>query len=155
MKSHFTGLFQYNDWANQKLLICLQKNKIDDELILTLFQHILAAQNIWLERITHENYGENQLWAATPLLDLIQATHDSSDRWNNFLENYQMPNFEEVIAYSNTKDIPFETKLSDILIHVINHGTHHRGQIMRLLREKDIAPPQLDYIFFCREHVRS
>ena len=93
------------------------------------------------------------MWEEKKLLDLIDLTHKSSEDWIKFLREYQMSGFEEVIAYQNTSGQAFETGLADIVIHVINHSTHHRAQIVQLLRSGDIEPPRLDYIFFCREKV--
>jgi len=151
MKEYILDLFKYNDWANQNVLICLQKNKVDNEKILTLFYHIIAAQNEWLKRITHHPNGKIELWKSENLYTLIDMTNESSHRWIEFIQEYPYSNFEEVIAYINTKGTSFESKLSDILIHVTNHGTHHRGQILTHLRNLDIAPPILDYIYFCRK----
>ena len=153
MKDYFLGLFKYNDWANQKLLICLQKNKIKEEKVLTQYNHLIVAQNIWLNRINNLSSGNLVLWETKKLLDLIELTHKSSDDWIRFLQNYQMSSFEEVIAYQNTKGQSFETGLADIIIHVVNHSTHHRAQIVQLLRSYNVEPPRLDYIFFFREKV--
>lgn len=54
-------------------------------------------------------------------------------------------------AYANSEGTPFETPLRDILTHVANHGTHHRAQIVLVLREAKIAPPPTDYIFYVRK----
>ena len=151
MKDYFLGLFKYNDWANQNLLICLQKNKVKEEKILTLYNHIIVAQNIWLNRINNLPTGDLKLWETKKLLDLIELTHKSSEDWINFLHDYKMSSFEEVIAYQNTEGQSFETGLADIIVHVVNHGTHHRAEIMQLLGSNDITPPEIDYIFFCRE----
>ena len=153
MKDYFLGLFKYNDWANQNLLICLQKNKIKDQKILSLYNHLIVSQNLWLNRINSATPGKTTLWEEKKLLDLIDLTHKSSEDWIKFLREYQMSGFEEVIAYQNTSGQAFETGLADIVIHVINHSTHHRAQIVQLLRSGDIEPPRLDYIFFCREKV--
>ena len=153
MKDYFLGLFKYNDWANQKLLLCLQKNKINDEKIITLYNHLIVAQNIWLNRINNLSSKNLLLWESKKLLDLIELTHKSSEDWIKFLQEYNLTSFEEVIAYHNSEGKSYETGLADIVIHVINHSTHHRAQIVQLLRSLNIDPPRLDYIFFCRENV--
>ncbi|MCG8321009.1 MAG: hypothetical protein MI921_16020 [Cytophagales bacterium] len=153
MKDHFLGLFKYNDWANQKLLLCLQKNKVNEEQILTLYNHLIIAQNVWLNRINNISSRNLVLWETKKLLDLIELTHKSSEDWIKFLQEYNLTSFEEVIAYQNTKGQSYETGLTDIVIHVINHSTHHRAQIVHLLRSLDVEPPRIDYIFFCRENV--
>ena len=44
----------------------------------------------------------------------------------------------------------FENKIDDILFHIINHSTYHRGQIMMLFRESGLEPIFSDYIFHKR-----
>lgn len=153
MKDYFLGLFKYNDWANQKLLICLQKNKIKEEKVLSQYNHMITAQNIWLNRINNLPAGNLELWETKKLLDLIELTHKSSEDWINFIRDYKMSSFEEVIAYQSTNGQAYETGLADIITHVANHSTHHRAQIVQWLRSNNIDPPRLDYIYFCREKV--
>ncbi|NNG11293.1 MAG: damage-inducible protein DinB, partial [Arenibacter sp.] len=40
--------------------------------------------------------------------------------------------------------------ITDMLFHIINHSTHHRGQISVDLRNNAIEPPVLDYAFYKR-----
>ncbi len=151
MRNHYIELFKYNDWANQKLLICLQKNKVSSEKILSLYYHLIISQDIWLNRIENISSDDISLWETKSLLDLIDMSNKSADRWLSFLENYQMNSLDEVIAYTNTKGVDYENKLVEILSHVTNHSTHHRAQISLLLRNDDIEPPATDYIFYNRD----
>ena len=75
---------------------------------------------------------------------------ESSKRWINFLSSYNMDTLEEVIRYQNTKGDTYENRLRQIITHVINHSSHHRGQLALLLREKRVAPPANDYIIYKR-----
>lgn len=46
--------------------------------------------------------------------------------------------------------------LWQMLQHVVNHGTYHRGQIATMLRQMDAAPPRsMDLIDFYRERNRK
>ena len=46
---------------------------------------------------------------------------------------------------------PFLDNLTDILTHLVNHSTYHRGQITQLLRRPGMTPPGTDYILFARQ----
>ncbi len=151
MRNHYIEIFKYNDWANQNILICLQKNKVKSDKILSLYNHLIVAQDIWLNRIENIPSDGIVLWETKSLLDLIEMSHKSAERWINFLENYHMNSLDEVIAYKNTKNVSYENKLVEILTHVTNHSTHHRAQISLLLREDGIEPPATDYIFYNRD----
>ncbi|MDB5154777.1 MAG: hypothetical protein JWR54_3528, partial [Mucilaginibacter sp.] len=55
-----------------------------------------------------------------------------------------------VISYKNLKGDDFENKLSDVLAHLINHGTHHRAQVGQHLKLAGVELPNTDYIFYIR-----
>jgi uncharacterized damage-inducible protein DinB len=40
-----------------------------------------------------------------------------------------------------------------VLLHVINHGTDHRAQILRLLNDLGLETAYQDYIFFAYDHA--
>ncbi len=45
-------------------------------------------------------------------------------------------------TYTNT--------VTDMIVQVLNHGTHHRGQIMTMMKEEGFVLPNIDYITFVR-----
>jgi uncharacterized damage-inducible protein DinB len=65
----------------------------------------------------------------------------------NILAQYDL---ETKFDYTNIKGEAFTSKLIDIVSHVSNHHTHHRGQIVRKIRESGLEPPQTDLILFRR-----
>jgi uncharacterized damage-inducible protein DinB len=52
--------------------------------------------------------------------------------------------FEKPFADGEDKDLI----LWQVLLHVVNHGTDHRAQILRLLSDLGIRTPPQDYIFY-------
>ena len=42
--------------------------------------------------------------------------------------------------------------LWQVLLHVVNHGTDHRAQLLRLLNDLGVKTVSQDYIFFVYEH---
>ena len=58
--------------------------------------------------------------------------------------------FETRINYQTTAGRTFGNEVKDILFHMINHATHHRGQILANLKANDIEPEALDYIIYKR-----
>jgi uncharacterized damage-inducible protein DinB len=39
-----------------------------------------------------------------------------------------------------------------VVTHMVNHGTHHRGQVHGLLSQTEVPPPPLDLIYYLREN---
>jgi uncharacterized damage-inducible protein DinB len=44
----------------------------------------------------------------------------------------------------------YTNSVQEILFHIINHSTYHRGQIMAQLRESGLEAISTDYIFYKR-----
>lgn len=55
------------------------------------------------------------------------------------------------IAYVNLQGQPFAYPLADVLLHLANHGTYHRGQLAHMLRDLGRVPPMTDYLFYLDE----
>lgn len=57
--------------------------------------------------------------------------------------------FEEPFAEGEDKDLI----LWQVLLHVVNHGTDHRAQVLRLLNDLGVKTESQDYIFYAYEHL--
>ena len=147
MKHHFLNLFQYDAWANGLILQSIEEKSIQNQKIELLFSHLLIAQKVWLNRCInkHEDF---ELWSIKQ--GLADFLYQNTTDWLNYLESLEDKSFENSINYQNTKRQEFNTLLKDILIHIVNHSTYHRGQIIQLLKEERKTVPQTDYIFWVR-----
>jgi uncharacterized damage-inducible protein DinB len=52
------------------------------------------------------------------------------------------------------KGTPWKQPLWKLVLHVVNHGTHHRSQVSGFLRTLGHAPPPLDLVYFYRQSSR-
>jgi len=147
MKSHFLNLFQYDAWANDLVLQSIKEKSIQNQKIELLFSHLLTAQKIWLDRCINE-HKDFELW--TIKQDLADFLNQNTVGWLNYLGILEDASFQNFISYQNTKGQEFNTLLKDILIHLVNHGTYHRGQIIQLLKEERTTVPQTNYIYWVR-----
>lgn len=147
MKAFFEELFEYNLVSNHKLLALLHEHSgAVSERTLKLFNHILNAHHIWTKRIEQETPGIG-VWDVHGLEDLNTMNDDNHTRTRGILERMSP---EQEIAYTNSKGDAFQNTIRDILFHVINHSTYHRGQIASDLKAGGIVPPGTDFILFKR-----
>ncbi len=151
MKRYFIELYEYNFWANQRLIKVIADARVTDPFILKIMSHLVSAQIIWLHRIEGLPTSPFPLWEVYNIREIESMIDESNTRWINFFKNYKVETYEEIIHYQNSNKVDQESRLQDIAIHVINHSTHHRGQVSSRLRQLDIAPPPLDFILFARE----
>lgn len=148
MKEYFLKLYQYNAWANERVLSCLRKQMVNDEKIQSLFGHVLAAQFLWLHRIKGLAPPSLKLWDAYSLSELEMMATDAAKQWLDFVQ--RTDSFDRELNYTNYVGDPYTNNVQMIMIHVANHGTYHRAQIAQLLRQKGFEPINTDFITYDR-----
>ena len=57
------------------------------------------------------------------------------------------------LAYRDLKGRAYEQPLWQLILHVVNHGTHHRGQVSGFLRSLGHVPPPLDLVAYYRQQL--
>ncbi len=150
MKEYFRRLFAYNSWANERVVVSLKGVDPVPADILKLVNHIFAAQTLWLSRIKNTHYQSLVIWPQENFEQLCNKIEISDKEWIAFASQLLEDKLDFVIKYVNTIGESHSSKASDILIHVVNHSSHHRGQITAFMRKYDIIPPDIDYIIFTR-----
>lgn len=151
MKAYFQKLFKYNEWANLELMKAVEKVDPPPQEALKFLAHISTAQDLWLARILKTEHPQVDLWPDMGIDEIKEKLPESSEEWSEFIETMNEDHFQEEHQYTNSKGDLYVSTMEDIIIHVINHGTHHRSQISRVLREQGYDPPSTDYIFFTRK----
>jgi uncharacterized damage-inducible protein DinB len=162
MKAHFEQFAAYNRWANARLYqAALALGDAHYRRNVGAFfksmhgtlNHILVTDRIWLKRLTGEGDHPDRLDAIIhddrPALALARA--DEDDRIIRYVASLDEAMLDGLQEYKTTSGKPFTQKRSDILAHLFNHQTHHRGQAHTILsicagRE----PPPLDLLPFQR-----
>jgi uncharacterized damage-inducible protein DinB len=139
--------FDYDLWANRVWIDALGGfNRYLDRAQETL-EHILAAQQIWLDRCGATVFPEQE---NVRLQELFEIT---ARAWQVMLEE---SDGDEPITYANSRGEVFTNTIAQIAYHVLNHGTYHRGQL-RGLAEADGFDgfPETDLILFLRKRDRA
>lgn len=150
MKAYFSRLFNYDHYANEIILDLIIKTNSPEKPV-KLMAHLLAAQQVWLSRCKGLA-ATIDLWPNQQSDTFADLIAQNSSNWSGYLDSLKPDDFEQVILYKNSKGDAFENKLTDILGHVINHGTHHRAQIGQHLIAAGLEIlPTTDYIFYLRQ----
>lgn len=150
MKNYFIRLFSYDAWANRQMNGLIAEFG-DMEQPRRWMAHLLAAQQIWLARCKGLPAPLGALWPDNNTDEMESFITVNDADWLSYLETLQPEDFERVITYKTLKGNGFENTLSDILAHVINHGTHHRAQIGQHLKHAGATLPATDYILYVRD----
>jgi len=151
MNNYFKQLFNFDRYANEAILATML-DVASPEKAVQLMAHLLNAQQIWLKRCLALPPATSVLWPEGEVDDFAGIITTNCNDWLNYIFNVQPAGFEKGITYKNTRGDSFENKLSDIIMHLINHGTHHRAQIGQQLKLAGIdSLPNTDYIFYIRQ----
>ena len=148
MKSYFLKLYQFNSWANVRVLATLKKQNVRDEKILSLLRHYLAAQFLWLYRIKGLPAPDYKLWGNYSFEQLEKMSAEADALWLEFVKGNE--DFNRELTYKNYVGDSYTNNVEMIMIHLVNHCSYHRAQIALLLREKGFEPINTDFITYDR-----
>jgi uncharacterized damage-inducible protein DinB len=163
MKTHFVMMAKYNAWANARLF--RMAGALQDELyrketgayfksLHGTLNHLLVADRIWMRRLTGAGDHPERLNAI--LFDDLPSLHtarvEEDRRITGFVQGLEEPAFEEVLDYRTLNGTPQRQRRREILAHLFNHETHHRGQAHAILTVLGVTEPDpLDLLIMLRE----
>lgn len=159
-------LATYNFWANKKItdsILLLSDEKQRQELpssFKSIFQttfHIWDAESIWWQRMKLSERiiipSENQ---EGKMSDVVNGLLQQSQQWQDWVATASDIALGHVVQYHNSKKEYFKQPVFQILTHVFNHGTYHRGQLVNIFRQLRVEKiPQTDFIVFSRNRKKS
>lgn len=148
MKSYFIRLLNYDHFANTKIAALIMQTGATGKPV-EIMAHLLTAQQTWLKRLKRIPAPLTPLWPDWSADMFIAIINDNHQQLLAYLETMQPDDFDVVIEYKNSVG-DFKSTVSDILAHLINHGTHHRAQIGTLLKMDGATLPGLDYVLYLR-----
>jgi len=147
---------EYHAWATAKVLESvvplsseelLRDMQTSHSSVWGTLVHTYQADTVWLKRLNGE--GGSKLSDADPVSDLSglqQNWRDIQARLISFAGSEG--DLTRVLEYRFLSGEEARTPIDDILLHVVNHGTYHRGQIVTMLRQLGAEPIGTDFVRF-------
>jgi uncharacterized damage-inducible protein DinB len=166
--SHFAHLATYNQWMNRKLYAAaaaLPAERVHEDRgaffgsIFGTLNHLVIADVIWFKRIAaglpglaslqclddlpHPTSLDQRLCADLPELDALRAKLDAAII--AFCAEVHPGQLDAAFTWTSRKGVVSTKRLGDVLLHVFNHQTHHRGQATTLFAQLgvDVGPTDL------------
>lgn len=176
-------LYAYNRWANQRMFSVL--DKLSEQQFTATVQssfpsiqesvlHILAAEWIWLRRwkgaspraAAADAKSASPIYSAlanggvdtkalTTLNGLRRFADSLEQERQEYLSSLNDDALHARLNYTDTVGEEFSMPLQQLMQHLVNHGTYHRGQVTTLLRQVGAETAQLDLVFFFREEEKK
>jgi uncharacterized damage-inducible protein DinB len=149
----------YDSWANQRALSAANKltpEELDrdfsssEKSIRGTLAHIYRAEKVWLSRLDGSPVefrveGEDSMDA------LSRNWPRMNQRWIEWSQTVTDQSAVTEITYKDLRNNVWTQSVWKIVLHVVNHSTHHRGQAMGFIRALGHTPPGVDSIAFARE----
>jgi uncharacterized damage-inducible protein DinB len=145
-KTHFNLLLEYDFWANKIISDVILKNKLLNGKPIELLSHIINAEILILGRIRKEKFFDP--FKVRSIEENIKSSKSIHVEWREFLNSLQENELENVINYLNIRGEQVSAKIWEMIMHLINHSTYHRGQIAALIRSMNYEPPITDFMTF-------
>ncbi len=155
-------LTRYKAWADDLFLSALSSLS-DAELtaphpivfgsLIRTLNHSYEMDYVWQCHLLGRPHGlttrnpEN-----CPAIEELVASQSSIDKWYvDYSDSITENELVEVVEFEFIGGRAGQMNRRDILIHVVNHTTYHRGHAASILYQLDVSPPITDLPVFLRE----
>jgi uncharacterized damage-inducible protein DinB len=147
---NFHEFLAFDNWANDLILQALKTFSNPSEKAVSVFGHLLLAENEWLSRITGEHADSTNFnfWSIETAEDCERIFEENQKNYEKFFAALTEEKLDSSATYKNSQGLQFTNTLREILTHVFFHSVQHRGQIIQSIRAAGETPPYIDFIGF-------
>ncbi len=163
MKEIILQYAAYHAWANNLLLTTVlnlteeQQHAEIKSSFPSLYKtvlHLLDAESIWWQRIKLQEKVEvpSQTFSGN-MQALVTQLQQQNKLWQEWVAaaNNEHALQHEFIYYNSRKE-RFKQPVYQMLLHMFNHGTYHRGQMVTMLRQLGVEKiPPTDFMVWSRK----
>ena len=157
------NLYAYTEWANglvtdaaEKLSAeqLLRDVQISHNSILGTLAHMAGAEWIWLERwhgLSPTGADAWAQWTVEQCGDLKQLRakwQPVLDKRRAYLDRLTDAGLPRELGFKRINGEAYSLPLVQQMLHVVNHATLHRGQVVGMIRQLGLTPPATDLLFY-------
>ena len=161
MKQLLQQYAAYNTWANTRIIETaaqLTDEQVNKEIVSSFpsvyktIMHMMEVENVWWQRLKLVEQATPPGWFTGNFTKLSKKLIELSQQWENWVQDANDANISHVFAWYNFKKEYFKEPVYKMLLHLFNHQTLHRGQLITMFRQfgLDKIPPT-DFIVFSRK----
>lgn len=148
-KDSYLKQIRYESWANNMIIDAFMKASFPLERTHHIISHNLNAFSIWLKRIKNEEVTI-KLWDVNTNDELSLLNVNLYKEWSAYISNLNETDFEKKIAFTFMGK-KASISIEDLIIHLVNHSSYHRGQVILQLKDKLPVLPLSTYIAFATD----
>jgi len=154
-------LFGYDAWANARMFDAaegLTQEEVEKPIVSSFpsvgatLAHIVYGEWLWFQRWLGASPTSSPAWAGTTILAELEARLAAVEAGRAaFLAGLTDADLAAEVSYRGGDGKAFAHPLGDLMRHVVNHSTYHRGQVVTMLRQLGHTPPSTDFTRYLRE----
>jgi uncharacterized damage-inducible protein DinB len=158
-------LYDYNSWANRRSLTASEKLSVEQftrpmgssfSSVRDTLAHIYGAEWLWLERFQGRSpSGLPNVNQFPDVASLRETWTELEQRLISFVDGLTQADLDRIFEYKTLRFGVYTNPFWQSMLHLINHGTYHRGQVTTLLRQLGAEPILLDLMHFYRERATT
>jgi len=155
---NFSILYDYNRWANSRALDAVSKlnaEQFTKDLsnsfgsVRNTLAHIMGVEWVWLRRWKGTSPKSFNDPAEFPNVEALRTKWAEIEAEQmEFIHNLTDESLATMITYVNFKGETWTYSLWQMLQHLVNHSTYHRGQVTTMLRQLGAEPAATDFLLF-------
>ena len=164
-KEHLRDMFEYVRWGDGLAIAAARTvpndgyyrdQNISIGSIHKLMVHCMSAQWIWLCRWRGESPTRLENHEDYPTRDALEQ------RWPlvhsamlDFLGLQTPKSLAREVQYKNTRGEVFSVPLGNLMLHVIDHASYHRGQLNTMIKHAGGTPAPVSYHMYSTQKARQ
>lgn len=153
-------LFRFKAWANDQLLTALARLGADSPitpLAIKALSHTYVVDRIFAAHIRREAHGYTSanLGEMPTLEDLSADLRRSDQDYIDYVSTLDRDRLAERIDFAFADGAPGRMSREEMLMHVVTHGTGHRGQVSAVMLLHCAAPAKDGFTTYLHEAEAS
>ena len=147
LQAHLIDQLNYSQWAAERFVQSLDGSDIQtNERVLWLFNHAHTARTFWLERLKKQSavFTETTLSIKEVIAEMAVVTQN----WIEFIGQLSDEQLLEIRSFIRPNGMQMDYQVLAVATQIINHNTHHFGELIPIMRSVGITPLQTDYIYY-------
>lgn len=156
VRDYVVQVYEYTYWANRRYLAVAEglteeqlhrKQGHSWEDVYSLLLHMLSSETVWLRRWQGDSPRGHLDPNDYPTLNAVKEKWVQVEReMHLFIGRQSEQSLQQDINYSNFAGQTFRVPLWQMLMHVPNHETHHRGELAAMFALMRVNHPEEEVI---------
>ncbi|MBV8846708.1 MAG: DinB family protein [Bryobacterales bacterium] len=155
---------RYSGWASRKLVDAAanltpeQRTRhmgVSHESLQKTLAHIYFGDSVWYTRTVDTSRPVPNPDETPSIETLADSWSSLQTNWEKWADSISDADLQRIAHYKQRDGTPYESPVWQIVMHVVNHATLHRGQVMAMLRQLGAKPPATDLIYYYREKAAA